>query len=146
MQRMQPTAVSEVVEQLFRVAVGLSAAISCSSKDSCREEEQAGGGDIMHGAGGGSLGASAGALAGLIVILIIYSRSRFPGIETGSGTTGGTKRIRQRYNHADNKDCGTYNHRSVDHAAGESGRRGRSSNTDWQRSARKPRRKRCSAS
>lgn len=89
MQRMQPTAVSEVVEQLFRVAVGLSAAYVLF-KGLLPGGEQAGGGDIMHGAGGGSLGASAGALAGLIVILIIYSRSRFP-VSRQEMMTGGTR-------------------------------------------------------
>lgn len=75
MQRMQPTAVSEVIEQLFRVVVGLSLAYMLYSG---MIYDAAGDGRLAHGAGGGSFGAAAGAFAGLIAILIVYNRSRFP--------------------------------------------------------------------
>ena len=73
MQEMTPTAVSQVVEQIFRVAVGLTLAITLSGGalamlDSFTREER--------GAAGGCFGASAGAFSGLIVMLVIYMMSR----------------------------------------------------------------------
>lgn len=72
MQEMVPTAISQVVEQIFRVGIGLAAAwILFSSAN-----------DIMgfsadeRGAAGGCFGASAGAVGGLITVLIIYLIAR----------------------------------------------------------------------
>lgn len=69
MQEMTPTAVSQVIEQLFRVVVGLSLAVVLSdgmlaALESFTSEEK--------GAAGGCFGASAGAFAGLITMLAIY--------------------------------------------------------------------------
>lgn len=72
MQEMVPTAVSQVVEQIFRVVLGLSAAwIMYNSAV-----------DIMgfsndeRGAAGGCFGASAGAVGGLLTMLVIYLIAR----------------------------------------------------------------------
>lgn len=71
MQDMKPTAVSQVVEQIFRVVVGLSLAyfffqsaesLGAVSKFSPEES----------GAAGATLGAAAGAIGGLLVMLIVY--------------------------------------------------------------------------
>lgn len=71
MQDMKPTAVSQVVEQVFRVAVGLSLAyfffhsaqrMGAASKFSPEET----------GAAGATLGAAAGAVGGLLVMIIVY--------------------------------------------------------------------------
>ena len=61
---MGPTAVSQVVEQIFRVAIGLALAYLLIPKG------------MAHAAAGGSFGASAGALFGLIAILFIFVRHR----------------------------------------------------------------------
>ena len=63
-QTMTPTAVSQVIEQLFRVIAGLSLTYLLLGKG------------IPVAAGGASFGGSAGAIAGLIIIFIIYLRSR----------------------------------------------------------------------
>lgn len=72
MQEMRPTAVSQIVEQLFRVAFGLLLAkllMDGAFMASQYTPEQ-------RGAAGGCFGASAGAVGGLIVMLIIYMASR----------------------------------------------------------------------
>ncbi len=60
LQNMKPTAISQVIEQLFRVAVGLMLAIFLTSKG------------LEYAAAGASFGATAGAIAGLIAILLIF--------------------------------------------------------------------------
>lgn len=72
MQEMVPTAVSQVVEQIFRVVCGLSAAwiLMHGSFIAMEYEPQ------ERGAAGGCLGAAAGAVGGLVTILIIYLMSR----------------------------------------------------------------------
>lgn len=72
MQEMVPTAISQVVEQIFRVFLGLSAAWLLYNSTT----------DIMgfsndeRGAAGGCFGASAGAVGGLITMIIIYLAAR----------------------------------------------------------------------
>lgn len=63
-QTMAPTAISQVIEQLFRVIVGLSLTYLLLDKG------------IPIAAGGASLGGSMGAIAGLCVVFIIYLKSR----------------------------------------------------------------------
>lgn len=60
LQNMNPTAVSQIVEQSFRVAVGLSLAVLLLPQGTAKA------------AAGASFGATAGALFGFIAILIIY--------------------------------------------------------------------------
>lgn len=83
MQDMQPTAVSQIVEQFFRVAVGLMAAYclyngvilnSLNSTSDISDLAQA------KGAAGACFGAAAGAFFGLLVMLIIYHMQK-PDIE-----------------------------------------------------------------
>lgn len=64
LQDMRPTAVSQVIEQLFRVMVGLSFAVILVDKG------------LEFAAAGASFGATAGSIAGLlaIVVLFIYQR------------------------------------------------------------------------
>ena len=72
MQEMVPTAVSQVVEQIFRVFLGLAAAWILYNSAT----------DIMgftndeRGAAGGCFGASAGAVGGLVTMMIIYMIAR----------------------------------------------------------------------
>lgn len=75
MQDMGPTAVSQVIEQVFRVAVGLSLAwfffksaqsLGVASRYSPQES----------GAAGATLGAAAGAIGGLLVMLIVYALNK----------------------------------------------------------------------
>lgn len=63
-QTMTPTAISQVVEQFFRVVAGLG--LTYYLLDS----------GIPKAAGGASLGGSVGAIAGTIVMLIVYWRKR----------------------------------------------------------------------
>lgn len=63
-QTMTPTAISQFIEQLFRVAIGLFLAY------------QLVGLGLPQAAGGASFGASAGAIAGTIIIVIIYLREK----------------------------------------------------------------------
>lgn len=63
-QTMAPTAISQVVEQLFRVVAGLSLTYLLLGRG------------IPVAAGGASFGGSMGAIGGLIIIIIIYFRSR----------------------------------------------------------------------
>ncbi|MCQ4638465.1 polysaccharide biosynthesis protein [Anaerovorax odorimutans] len=75
MQDMKPTAISQVIEQVFRVAVGLSLAYfffhsakELGAASRFQPEET--------GAAGATLGAAAGAIGGLLVMLIVYSLSK----------------------------------------------------------------------
>lgn len=75
MQNMKPTAVSQVVEQFFRVCFGLLAAYFLFN--------MTGGGFLAdnydkfeRGAAGASFGATAGSIGGLAMILLIYALSR----------------------------------------------------------------------
>jgi len=67
MHNMKPTALSQLVEQAFRVAVGLALAFALIGFG--RE----------YAAAGGTFGATAGAVAGLVALLILYSRFRGAG-------------------------------------------------------------------
>lgn len=76
MQNMKPTALSQVIEQLFRVAVGLSLAYTMY-----RGAQLFAGSEMQYsaearGAAGATLGAAAGAIGGLLIVLIIYMLSR----------------------------------------------------------------------
>ncbi|WIV13042.1 polysaccharide biosynthesis protein [Proteiniborus sp. MB09-C3] len=63
-QSMTPTAISQFIEQLFRVSIGLFLAY------------QLVGIGLPQAAGGASFGASAGAIAGTIIIVIIYIKEK----------------------------------------------------------------------
>lgn len=64
LQQMEPTAVSQLVEQAFRVAVGLTLAVLFVPKG------------IEYAAAGATMGTSIGPIAGVIVLLIIYYRRK----------------------------------------------------------------------
>jgi stage V sporulation protein B len=64
LQRMKPYAISQVIEQLFRVIVGLSLAIFFLSQGT------------EYAAAGATFGASVGGLFGFVVIVIMYLRTR----------------------------------------------------------------------
>lgn len=66
MQNMVPTAISQLIEQVFRAGIALSFAYVLLEK----------GYGTPMAAGGASFGASAGAIAGTIVIIAIYLKSR----------------------------------------------------------------------
>lgn len=84
LQDMTPTAVSQVVEQLFRVAAGLALAVLLVPSG------------IPCAAAGASFGAAIGGFFGLLIILMIYFRRRrtiretvactLPGMEVGSSS------------------------------------------------------------
>lgn len=61
---MVPTAISQIAEQFVRVVVGLGLTVALLDRG------------VAVAAGGASFGGSAGAMAGLLVILIIYIKSR----------------------------------------------------------------------
>ena len=63
-QNMRPTAVSQVVEQIFRVAVGLSLTVLLLDKG------------LPIAAAGASFGAAAGGIFGFICILLIYRKEK----------------------------------------------------------------------
>lgn len=63
-QVMTPTAISQLIEQVFRVVVGLFLAYMLLDRG------------LPQAAGGASFGASAGAIAGTIVIIFVYARER----------------------------------------------------------------------
>ncbi len=65
-QNMNPTAISELTEQTFRAAVGLTLAFSFMSVG------------LAEAAAGATFGASAGSFAGMLVIAIIYCLNRKP--------------------------------------------------------------------
>jgi len=71
-QNMNPTAITQVVEQFFRVGVGLALAYYMMSAPLFAETYDSG----ARGAAGGTFGATAGAIAGLVAILIIFSREK----------------------------------------------------------------------
>ena len=64
MHNMKPTALSQLTEQAFRVVVGLSLAYFFIAQG------------VEFAAAGGTFGATAGAVAGLVTLLILYSRIR----------------------------------------------------------------------
>lgn len=67
MQNMKPTAVSQIIEQLFRVGIGLFLAWWLLQKFAVNPE---------YAAAGATFGASAGAIGGLFVVWLIYMLSR----------------------------------------------------------------------
>ena len=71
-QNMNPTAVSQIIEQLFRVGVGLSLGYYMINGTLFAAQYDPG----ARGAAGGCFGASAGAIAGLATVLFIYSANR----------------------------------------------------------------------
>ncbi len=82
MQNMKPTATSQVIEQLFRVSVGLTLAYVFIKTGT------------MEAAGGAAFGATIGGIAGLVTVIIIYLGKknglkedilRTQGMETESG-------------------------------------------------------------
>lgn len=72
MQNMKPTAVSQVIEQFFRVVVGLGLAYTMFfiSGDGTLYDK------FAKGAAGANFGATAGALGGLLMIMFIYYLSK----------------------------------------------------------------------
>ena len=92
MHDMTSTAVSQVVEQIFRVVCGLSLAVVLmnGAYSALAESEQA------RGAAGGCFGASAGAVGGLAVMIIFYLvarkgiKSRIKNDRTNVRETSGT--------------------------------------------------------
>jgi stage V sporulation protein B len=64
MQNMVPTAMSQIIEQLFRFAVGLYLAYLFVNES------------LPKAAGGASFGASAGGIAGFVLIFIIYLKNK----------------------------------------------------------------------
>ena len=71
-QNMNPTAVSQIMEQIFRVGVGLSLGYAMMNGTLFADQYDSG----ARGAAGGCFGASAGSIAGLATILIIYMLCR----------------------------------------------------------------------
>lgn len=76
MQEMSPTAISQIVEQVFRVGIGLTFAVLLMNSNlftNFTAQER--------GAAGGCFGASAGAFGGLLAVLVIYfiKRNRVKG-------------------------------------------------------------------
>ena len=71
-QNMNPTAISQVVEQVFRVGCGLALAYYMIGAPLFADTYDSG----ARGAAGGTFGATAGAIGGLIAILIIFSREK----------------------------------------------------------------------
>lgn len=75
LQNMKPTAVSQVMEQVFRVAIGLSLAYylfhNAKTTGFFRNFDRFG-----QGAAGATFGATAGSIAGLAVVMLVYWGSR----------------------------------------------------------------------
>ena len=94
-QNMNPTAISQLAEQFFRVVVGL--ALAYYLIPSGYEAVSA----------GATFGCTAGAVAGLAVVVIIYLLN-LPAIQT---------RIRRNRSKAHPDHCDPDHHRGVDHAA-----------------------------
>ena len=67
-QDMNPTAISQVIEQIFRVGCGLALAYYMMNATFLSEFYDSG----ARGAAGGTFGATAGGVGGLITVLIIY--------------------------------------------------------------------------
>lgn len=74
MQNMKPTAISQVIEQLFRVCLGLGAAYYLFFKVSGEFLGEAD--KYVRGAAGANFGATAGSIGGLLMILFIYALAR----------------------------------------------------------------------
>lgn len=72
MNEMTPTAISQIVEQIFRVVCGLTLAMFMMNNVWMAADFT----DQQRGAAGGCFGASAGAFGGLITVIIIYMLSR----------------------------------------------------------------------
>lgn len=71
-QLMTPTAISQVVEQIFRVGCGLALAVILMRSSFMSDSYTA----LQKGAAGGCFGASAGAVGGLAVMIVIYLMAR----------------------------------------------------------------------
>lgn len=71
-QLMTPTAISQVVEQVFRVGFGLALAVVLMRSAALFGDYTA----LQKGAAGGCFGASAGAVGGLAVMVLIYLLAR----------------------------------------------------------------------
>lgn len=71
-QLMAPTAISQTVEQVFRVGFGLLLAVVLMRGALFAEDYT----DLQRGAAGGCFGASAGAIGGLAVMVFIYALAR----------------------------------------------------------------------
>ncbi|MCF0144484.1 MAG: polysaccharide biosynthesis protein, partial [Firmicutes bacterium] len=71
-QNMNPTAVSQIMEQVFRVGIGLSLGYIMMNGTLFADSYDAG----ARGAAGGCFGASAGGFAGLLTVLLIYGLSK----------------------------------------------------------------------
>lgn len=71
-QNMNPTAVSQIMEQLFRVGIGLSLGYLMMNGSLFADQYDSG----ARGAAGGCFGASAGALAGLATVLVIFALNK----------------------------------------------------------------------
>jgi stage V sporulation protein B len=75
MQNMRPTAVSQIVEQFFRVVVGLSLAyvlFNLAGGSSFAAKYDA----FERGAAGAAFGATAGSIGGLVMIVLVYVLSK----------------------------------------------------------------------
>ena len=72
MQDMVPTAVSQVIEQVFRVGIGLALAVILMRGTLFAETYDEG----ARGAAGGCFGATAGAIGGIATVLLIYFMRR----------------------------------------------------------------------
>ena len=72
MQEMAPTAISQVIEQIFRVVCGLGLAIFLMNY----MDDSIGFSTGERGAAGGCFGASAGAVGGLLTMIVIYIIAR----------------------------------------------------------------------
>lgn len=75
MQNMRPTALSQVVEQVFRVVIGLTLAyllFNLAGTSGLAGQYDA----FERGAAGAAFGATAGSIGGLLVILLVYGLSK----------------------------------------------------------------------
>ncbi len=75
MQNMRPTAISQIVEQFFRVIVGLTLAymlFNLAGGSSFTAKYDA----FERGAAGAAFGATAGSIGGLVIILLVYALSK----------------------------------------------------------------------
>lgn len=75
LQNMKPTAVSQVMEQVFRVIVGLALAYYLFNNAKI-DGIFANFNKYGQGAAGGTFGATAGSIAGLLVVVLIYAASK----------------------------------------------------------------------
>lgn len=86
-QMMAPTALSQTVEQIFRVVVGITLAIVLMKGTIFADSYT----DLQRGAAGGCFGATAGAVGGLGVMIFIYALAR-KGIKKRIASCGGGER------------------------------------------------------